>query len=69
LWWKDERPNRVSPWDDGWTEDIKRTGYYQDFLKCDLNHPELELELEDLYTKEDTEMLARLAKIRTSLWT
>lgn len=81
-WWKKERPNRPDPMDaSGWSEycEKKRQGADPDddlgWISCNSNDEErrkildlchkMEKEQED----EDTEMLIRLIKIRSSLWT
>lgn len=61
LWWKDVRPNRKDPYSDLKTvEDAKAL-----CSECVMSR----FEIEELYHKEDEEMLIRLMKIRRCLWT
>ena len=83
-WWTEVYPNRPDPHDaSGWTEycDLKRkefgdTGW--GFMKESKNSQtrklgrkalKLSYKIEQQYDKEDTEMMIRLIKIRSSLWT
>ena len=80
-WWTEERPKRVNPMDEsGWTAycDSKRQagGSVLDILDHDSDEAvdttpmhTIMQELEDKYDKEDEEMMIRLIKIRSALWT
>lgn len=80
LWWKNVRPNRPDPHDaSGWSElcDEHRknnTSILSNKLnseekeKISKAHDELR-RIEVLYEQEDEQMLIRLIKIRTGLWT
>ncbi len=82
-WWKNIRPNRIDPMDEsGWSDicDEQRENKI-DFLDFDYDNsnPEykqrktaaldLANELEAKHEAEDTDMLCRLIKIRSALWT
>jgi hypothetical protein len=73
-WWTNVRPFRLDPWhlsnDDALAvlrntydlnDDIKSSLYQDAYAEVD--------RLEELYDKEDEEMLIRLIKIRGALWT
>ena len=80
-WWTQERPKRVNPMDEsGWTAycDSKRQagGSVLDVLDDDSDEAvdttpmhTIMQELEDKYEKEDEDMMIRLIKIRSALWT
>ena len=81
TWWTQERPKRVDPMDaSGWSAycDSKRQagGSVLDILDDDSDdkvdttpmHDKMR-ELEDKYDKEDEDMMIRLIKIRSALWT
>lgn len=76
-WYKNVFPNRPDPYDVSGYNEISALGDDEDFFTS-LNKPmspeyrkslKRGQELEDEYTNEDTEMLCRLIKIRSSLWT
>ena len=85
LWWKDVRPTRPDPMDEsGWSDYCEQTREIcgNDFW-CMLDHEDdtkeetaarmliinRSQEIEEKYAQEDTDMLIRLIKIRTGLWT
>jgi hypothetical protein len=80
-WWKNVRPKRPDPHDaSGWTELCeKRRQGGRDFLDFEDRTEEeqtatresLDLchKIEEQYFEEDTEMMARLIKIRRGIWT
>lgn len=81
TWWTEERPKRVDPMEaSGWTAycDSKRKagGSVLDILDHDDDdaidttpmHDKIN-ELEEKYDKEDEDMMIRLIKIRSALWT
>ncbi len=81
-WWKNIRPNRPDPYDvSGWSDycNKKREKYGHEWIGDEETSPEEKLEsrasldklheIEEMYDKEDEEMLIRLIKIRRSLWT
>lgn len=75
LWWVDYRPARLEPWG---AEEIWQVVDLSDDISKGLGAPRSKeyqdasdraAFLEQFYEQEDTEMLTRLAKVRTSLWT
>lgn len=81
LWWTQERPKRVDPYDaSGWTEicENRRKDYPDELLPEETTDAEkaetrrsLDAlhSLEEQYETEDEEMMIRLIKARQSLWT
>jgi hypothetical protein len=80
-WWTEERPQRVEPMEaSGWSayceSKRKAGGSVLDILDDDDGNPidttpmhDKIRELEDKYDKEDEDMMIRLIKIRSALWT
>jgi hypothetical protein len=80
-WWTQERPQRVEPMEaSGWSayceSKRKAGGSVLDILDDDDGNPidttpmhDKIRELEDKYDKEDEDMMIRLIKIRSALWT
>lgn len=79
-WWTEVYPNRPDPHDvSGWTEYCDRKRDEGGHFLADTKDPELRAlgdvalkkthEIEQSYDAEDEEMLIRLIKIRSSLWT
>ena len=83
-WWTEVYPNRPDPHDaSGWSEycDLKRQEYGDTGLGFmqESKNPEIRAlgdaaltktrEIEEAYEKEDEEMMIRLIKVRSSLWT
>lgn len=82
-WWKNVRPTRPDPMDaGGWTEYCNKMdaihgegmmNWLEDRSEEDANASKLALdkmhEIEQMYDKEDEEMMVRLIRIRGHLWT
>ena len=62
TWWTETRPLRPDPWDQYTAEELDDNETSYDLYKKISN-------LESSYYEEDTEMLVRLMKVRSFLWT
>jgi len=81
LWWVDDRPNRPDPWAnvlDDVVERKKGESWYGRFSDKGLTDEQVaekraktmkKFDIEEQYKDEDTEMLVRLMRVRSSLWT
>ena len=81
TWWTEERPQRPDPYEvSGWTAYCERKwnkgGSVLDILDDDSNEKvsttamhKIMNDLDDKYEKEDEDMMIRLIKIRSALWT
>lgn len=72
LWWVDERPNRMDPYDLLPKEPVFNKELIRNIDKISPERKKIYKEihkLEEQYYKEDTEMLIKLIKIRRNLWT